>query len=199
LIARLYRAIARSPLGALLRSKPVQLVKQAFVSMPPGVVLEVMAALEAAGVRAWLIGGWAVDALIGEQTRRHGDLDVAFEDTTGAESRARTALEGLGYRFVRREPVAERIWPERIVMSGRRARVVDLHALPLRDGVVLVRTGTGEVVLRPEEAFAAGTIAGRPVPCISPRLQVDLHRGYETAAKDDRDLAMLRERLGASE
>ena len=28
------------------------------------------------GVVAWLDGGWGVDALLGEQTRRHEDLDL---------------------------------------------------------------------------------------------------------------------------
>ena len=28
------------------------------------------------GVRCWLIGGWGVDALLGQQTRPHKDLDV---------------------------------------------------------------------------------------------------------------------------
>jgi lincosamide nucleotidyltransferase A/C/D/E len=33
-------------------------------------VLAVMDALSSAGIEAWIAGGWAVDALVGEQTRR---------------------------------------------------------------------------------------------------------------------------------
>ena len=33
-------------------------------------------ALSAAGVRCWVVGGWGVDALIGQRTRPHKDLDV---------------------------------------------------------------------------------------------------------------------------
>ncbi|MGH0035700.1 MAG: nucleotidyltransferase domain-containing protein [Myxococcota bacterium] len=39
-------------------------------------VLEVLETLEGAGVRAWLDGGWGVDALLGERTREHADLTI---------------------------------------------------------------------------------------------------------------------------
>ena len=39
-------------------------------------VLEIVAGLDAAGVRVWLDGGWGVDALIRHQTRDHEDLDL---------------------------------------------------------------------------------------------------------------------------
>jgi Aminoglycoside-2''-adenylyltransferase len=36
--------------------------------------------LDAHGIRIWLDGGWAVDACLGSQTRRHGDLDIVIEE-----------------------------------------------------------------------------------------------------------------------
>src|SRR5262245_45979430 len=39
-------------------------------------VLEFLALLGASSIDACLDGGWGVDALLGEQTREHGDLDV---------------------------------------------------------------------------------------------------------------------------
>src|SRR5262245_4430984 len=39
-------------------------------------VLEFLALLEASSIDVCLDGGWGVDALLGEQTREHGDLDV---------------------------------------------------------------------------------------------------------------------------
>ncbi|MGH2997797.1 MAG: nucleotidyltransferase domain-containing protein, partial [Gaiellaceae bacterium] len=32
--------------------------------------------LEGAGLRAWVDGGWAIDAVAGRQTRPHDDLDL---------------------------------------------------------------------------------------------------------------------------
>ena len=46
--------------------------------MSASAVLDAMAALDAAGIRAWIGGGWRVDALLGEQTRVHRDLDLAI-------------------------------------------------------------------------------------------------------------------------
>ena len=36
-------------------------------------------ALESAGVRVWIDGGWGVDALFAEQRRQHDDLDVVVD------------------------------------------------------------------------------------------------------------------------
>jgi lincosamide nucleotidyltransferase A/C/D/E len=36
--------------------------------------------VEAHGIRIWLDGGWAVDACLGSQTRRHRDLDILIEE-----------------------------------------------------------------------------------------------------------------------
>lgn len=35
--------------------------------------------LAAADVTPWIDGGWGVDALLGHQTREHGDLDLVIE------------------------------------------------------------------------------------------------------------------------
>jgi lincosamide nucleotidyltransferase A/C/D/E len=29
-------------------------------------------------IKFWIAGGWAIDALVGEQTREHHDVDIAF-------------------------------------------------------------------------------------------------------------------------
>src|SRR5207247_10666750 len=39
-------------------------------------VLGVLAALDGRGIPAWLDGGWGIDALLGEQTRPHEDVDL---------------------------------------------------------------------------------------------------------------------------
>ena len=39
-------------------------------------VLRVLDALNAAGVRAGITGGWGIDALLRWQTREHGDIDL---------------------------------------------------------------------------------------------------------------------------
>ncbi len=65
-------------------------------------VLEVLDALDARDARAWLMGGWGVEALIGEVTRRHGDVDLVIPAWAAGEARAQEraaaeALAELGY------------------------------------------------------------------------------------------------------
>ena len=40
-------------------------------------VTDLYSTLESEGIKIWIDGGWAVDALLGEQTRTHEDLDIA--------------------------------------------------------------------------------------------------------------------------
>ena len=55
----------------------------------------VVTALAEAGVAAWLDGGWGVDALLGEQTREHDDLDLVMALADAAA--ALEALASVGY------------------------------------------------------------------------------------------------------
>jgi lincosamide nucleotidyltransferase A/C/D/E len=187
-----YRVVARTPLAPLLRSRPVQRLKKRLGTMPSERVPEVMEALESRDVRAWVAGGWGVDALIGEETRPHADLDIVFDSTADGEERAFSALTGLGFRVMRREAVPGRIWTERIALSDREAQVVDLHPVRLEgDAVRVVRADGSDVLLPAHDAFAAGTLAGRRVPCLSAVLQAELHRGYEAEVKDRLDMERL--------
>jgi len=49
------------------------------------------------GLHVWVAGGWAVDAIVGEQTRLHGDLDLAVDADELTEVIG--VLNGLGYRI----------------------------------------------------------------------------------------------------
>ena len=60
-----------------------------------------LALMDARGVRVWLDGGWAVDACLGSQTRRHGDLDIVVEERDVPA--VMDALQGGGYAPVPRD------------------------------------------------------------------------------------------------
>ena len=53
-------------------------------------------ALRDLGAEIWVDGGWGVDALLGRQTRRHKDLDIAIQEKD--VPKAREFLEARGYR-----------------------------------------------------------------------------------------------------
>jgi hypothetical protein len=60
--------------------------------MTSGPLIELLQLFESAGIEVWLDGGWAVDALLGTQTRPHKDVDITrcFATLTGTFRRRRT-------------------------------------------------------------------------------------------------------------
>jgi lincosamide nucleotidyltransferase A/C/D/E len=158
-------------------------------------VCEVLDALQEAGVRTWIDGGWGVDALLGRQTREHDDLDLALDHEQ--VPMAQEALEGLGFRHA---ADAEPGLPARLVMMDTRARKVDLHPLKFDEA------GDGWQQLTPDgdawgryparDLGGVGTIGGREVRCLSPELQVRFHVGYDLREQDEHDVRLLTETFG---
>jgi hypothetical protein len=52
------------------------------------IIKAVVNALDAAGISAWLFGGWGLDARIGRITREHGDVEFWVERTDAERSKA---------------------------------------------------------------------------------------------------------------
>ena len=141
--------------------------------------------LAANGIQAWLTGGWGIDALLGEQTRPHKDLDVIVlvDDTL----RLRQLLSGEGFGL--KELWSENLWtrdpqatrtPTAFVLHDAGGREIDVHAMRL-DGL-----GNGipawdaeGFYFKQEDLAGEGTIAGMAVRCLAPQSQVECHAGYE--------------------
>jgi lincosamide nucleotidyltransferase A/C/D/E len=152
--------------------------------------LEILDSLDAAGIPAWLDGGWDVDALVGEQTRPHDDLDlvIALADANAAQA----ALAALGFVVSADER------PTRFVTSDDRDRRVDFHTVVFDEeggGTQHLRDGTAWRY--PPDGFAGqGRIAARIVPCLTAEVQMLCHLGYEPDATDRHDMRLLADRLG---
>jgi lincosamide nucleotidyltransferase A/C/D/E len=152
-------------------------------------VVEIAARLGAARIDFWIEGGWGVDALLGEQTRTHDDLDlgVRLDDV----ERIGVALP----EFARSDDE----WPSAFVLRDVRGRKVDCH--PLRfdgsgDGWQANRTGGAPHRWPREDLEARGSIGGVEVPCISPQLQLRWHVYPEFDDVDWHDVHRLAERFG---
>lgn len=78
-------------------------------------VTRILDLLRAHGVRVWVDGGWGVDALVGEETREHSDLDLALDRDD--LDRARAVLEVHGFTH---DPVIQPGVPARLVMREAR-------------------------------------------------------------------------------
>jgi lincosamide nucleotidyltransferase A/C/D/E len=150
----------------------------------------VMDAISAAGRRVWLDGGWAVDAVVGEQTRDHDDLDLVGE-LTDVET-IEQSLAGIGYRLSEDER------PVRAVFADGAGRSVDLHTVTFDEGGggIQALPGGGSFRYPPEGFSATGRVGVREFPCLTPEVQLLCHLGYEIAETDRHDVNLLCERFG---
>ncbi|MFI0540571.1 lincosamide nucleotidyltransferase A/C/D/E [Streptomyces canus] len=153
-------------------------------------VLRVLDLLRRAGAEVWVGGGWGIDALVGEQSRDHRDLDLMHRREQ--EPAVVAALAGAG--FV--ESLDLR--PVRFVVTAPGGREVDLHPLDFAgDGSAVQASGDPErPFVYPASAFVTGTVGGRAVACLSAEQQVHFHQGYEPTERDRHDMALLRRAFG---
>ena len=144
-----------------------------------------------ADARAWLDGGWGVDALVGKQTRPHDDLDIMIP--TEDSERLVDVLRQYGFDDV---PTDDRV-PENFVMGHTKHGRIDFHVFELRpDGSGIYKPGIEDWEMSTEELGANGTVGGRKVRCLTPQYQVRSHHGYSLGETDLHDLALLRETFG---
>jgi lincosamide nucleotidyltransferase A/C/D/E len=155
-------------------------------------VLRLLSALADARVDVCVGGGWAVDALLGEQTREHSDLDVWVASEHAHEMFV--VLGSLGIDCLYPWP-DDRPWNFVLHDGGR--LLVDLHFIErCSDGDVHYGSAlAGETF--PAQALAGeGHIAGRAVRCESPEWAIRCHTGYAPRAVDRHDVALLSQRFG---
>ena len=153
-------------------------------------VLSVVSSLQQAGVRVWLDGGWGVDALVGEQTRDHDDLDcvIALVDAPIAQD----ALAVLGFAVA----LDER--PTRFVVRDRFDRRVDFHTVTFdATGGATQQLQDGTIAAFPPQGFSGfGQVAGVRVACLTAEVQSLHHLGYDPDEKDHHDMGLLADRFG---
>ena len=149
-----------------------------------------MSGLDGAGIRAWVAGGWAVDILVGHQTRPHADLDLAID--AAQLPQLLELLEGDGFEL------SVDALPSRAELTAQDGRILDLHPVEFdRTGAGVQHGLDGEMFRYGADGFTRGRLAGVPVPCLSARQQLAFRRGYILRPVDHHDIALL-ERVLAS-
>ena len=194
----LYHMLARTPAASLLQLPAIRRARARLiateVSGPD--VIEIVNLLEVAGAESWLFGGWGCDAVLGAQTRAHGDVDLLLSPTDHV--RAVAALERQGFA----------VWQElhhallEVVelVDRRRRRAVGLHFASLdpevREGwLASLRANMSANGYAGEAVFGTGTIAGQNVRCLSAPAQLTLHTYYMPKDVDRCDVQLLCSRL----
>ncbi len=154
---------------------------------PASEVLAVVEWLSTHGTIYQINGGWAVDALVGRQTREHGDLDV-FVDANSVPS----LLAWLGDRGY---TIVEDWLPIRIELASPLGRV-DVHPMTIASNGDGTQRGFGdETFLHTAAERTTGTIDGHPVIVACQARLRQLREGYELRPEDHHDLGLLA-RLG---
>jgi lincosamide nucleotidyltransferase A/C/D/E len=108
------------------------------MTMTAADVVEILGWLGAASVDVWLDGGWGVDALVGEQTREHEDLDLIVRDAHVPRMREVLAAHG----FIEVGGV-----PQHFVLADERGRDVEIHPVRFDD------QGNGHLLSEDGEPF----------------------------------------------
>ena len=149
-------------------------------------VIEILQVFEQNHIGLHIDGGWAVDALLGEQTRTHADLDIAVphEDV----QKIRSLLEERGYTDVPRDDT----WECNFVLGDDKGRQIDIHSYTFdAQGKQLYG------VAYPFDSLTGeGSIEGQRVKCISPEWLVKFHAGYTLDENDYHDVRALCRRFG---
>ncbi|MDA1348786.1 MAG: aminoglycoside nucleotidyltransferase [Chloroflexi bacterium] len=154
-------------------------------------VLDLYSSFESLGIRIWVDGGWGIDALLGEQTRPHADLDIAIQQKDLPA--LRELLAGRGYEDVERDDTS----PWNFVLGDGNGHEVDVHAIVFdADGNGLYGPVEKGVMYPAASLTGTGTIDGRTVKCIAAEYMVKFHTGYELHDTDFADVTALCERFG---
>jgi len=139
------------------------------------------------GLTIWIDGGWGIDALLGEQTRDHKDLDITLQEKDLPALLRHVAAE----QFVEIPKPDSRAW--NFVMGDPLGREIDLHV------IVLDAQGNGQYGpaaagegMYPAQALTGnGCIGDTSVRCISAEFQIQSHTGYRLASKDFHDIRAI--------
>jgi len=159
--------------------------------MTADALLDLLQLFESAGIEVWLDGGWAVDALLGAQTRPHKDADIILR--VADLPKLRETMESRGFEI--QHGGAE----FNFVLADQAGHEVDVHAINFDlDGNGVYRMENGSDWIFPAAGFSGrGVVQGVGVRCLSAETQVLCHaHGYIPTEKDLRDMELLRARFG---
>jgi lincosamide nucleotidyltransferase A/C/D/E len=155
-------------------------------------VTTLLDALDTHQVDICVSGGWAVDALLGEQTREHSDLDL-----WAPAAHLEWLLRALGARGVDRVLPWPGDRPWNFVLHDGYGIRVDLHLYERTpDGRLHYGSAVDGLTFPAEALGGRGVIAGREVRCEAPEWAVRWHTGYPPRAADRHDVPLLCARYG---
>jgi lincosamide nucleotidyltransferase A/C/D/E len=165
--------------------KPANFAQSSSPEMSGDAAIQLMQLFHQQNIEVIVDGGWGVDALLGTQTRKHGDLDIALQHKDVPTLRA--LLEAGGYTDVPRNDTQDC----NFVMGDKYGHEVDFHSYTF--------DAQGKHIFGIEYPLdsltGTGSIQGYPVKCILAEWAVKFHSGYELDENDYRDVLALCKRF----
>jgi lincosamide nucleotidyltransferase A/C/D/E len=160
-------------------------------------VVALYRALDGAGVRTWLIGGWGIDGLLKRQTRPHHDLDLLVE--ISELPRFLAALETFGFEFAYvweenrwlPNPGTDAAQPTAFVLRHADGREVDVHVLRITGNGRVTPLWDAPLEFLDDALSGHGLLGDCAVRCFSPDMQRRAHTGYDLPAQHVEDLRLL--------
>jgi lincosamide nucleotidyltransferase A/C/D/E len=201
---RLGESVARAPAGSPVQTVLERVQMRFGASFKAAEVVRAVEALEDAGIDFWIAGGWGIEALVGRRQKRvHHDLDLVIDNFERFADAACQALAPAGYRLVHTRSLAVWMPDRRRLQNDDRQCTIDLLSIDWRRLAKGLGIAVGRDV-RPSElletvAFSQGFLKGRPVPCLSPTVQLLYHTGFELRPEHKRDVNLVRSLLDSSD
>ena len=139
------------------------------------------------GIEVWIDGGWAVDAVLGRQTREHNDIDIFIQKKD--KEKILNLLVSNGYSEVKVDFTTE----DHSAWFDKENHYIDLHFFEFIGENLLSFNNESY----PSEIISGkGRIGGMSVRCLTVEAQLLYHQGYEHKEKDIHDVKLLCEAFG---
>ncbi len=155
-----------------------------------GDVLDIYTNLENLGVKIWIDGGWAKDALLGEITRSHSDLDIAIEHKN--VKKFREFFQQSGYAEIER--AEDKKWD--FVLSDDKGHEIDVHAFSFDENGEVIEENDWAGYCK-KSLTGLGNINGQLVRCVSLEHLIKTHDASKRILreKDFKDMENLKKKF----
>jgi lincosamide nucleotidyltransferase A/C/D/E len=149
-------------------------------------VIRLLKLLEHEKIGVVVDGGWGVDALLGQQSRPHEDLDLAIEHKD--VPKLRKLFEGEGYKEVPQPDSSD----FNFVLGNARGQKVDVHSYTFD----AYGKNVYGIPYPTESLTGTGSIQGHAVRCISAEWVLRFHMQYGPDENDFKDVHALCAKFG---